>query len=84
MTVIPDLMNMGPKTTQWLKEIGIERENDLRDVGVIEAYIKVKANHPRRVNLMFLYALQGALMNMNCLHMPEEIKKDLQNQLANF
>ncbi len=46
MPKIIDLINMGPKTEIWLHEIGIETEADLRERGVIQAYIELKARNP--------------------------------------
>ena len=78
---IIELMNMGPKTEKWLADIDIHTEDDLRDMGVIEAYLKLKARDPLKVNLMMLWAMQGALMGLNCLYLPEEIKEELKQQL---
>ncbi len=80
---IAELKNMGPKTSLWLAEIGIHTERDLRQRGIIDAYIEVKARNPRIVNLMMLWALQGALMDINCLHLPDEIKAALKQELMN-
>ncbi|WP_419797990.1 MAG: TfoX/Sxy family DNA transformation protein [Terasakiella sp.] len=81
MTKIINLINIGPKTEVWLREIGIETEDDLRKRGVIPAYIELKARNPQTINLMMLWAMQGALMGLNCLHLPEEIKQSLKDEL---
>ncbi|WP_417832816.1 TfoX/Sxy family protein [Terasakiella sp.] len=81
MPKIIDLINMGPKTEIWLHEIGIETEADLRERGVIQAYIELKARNPHTINLMMLWAMQGALMGINCLHLPDEIKQSLKDEL---
>nr|WP_321443930.1 TfoX/Sxy family protein [uncultured Cohaesibacter sp.] len=78
---IAEMKNMGPKSSLWLAEIGIHTESDLRQRGIIDAYIAVKGNNPRTVNLMMLWALQGALMDINCLHLPDEIKAALKQDL---
>jgi len=81
MTKIRDLMNMGPKTEQWLAAIGIHTEDDLRNVGVIKAYCQLKAHDPMKINLIMLWAMQGALMGINLNNLPKEIKEDLKKQL---
>ncbi len=81
MKPVAELMNLGEKTSVWLQEIGIETEADLRAMGVIDAYIQLKARNPHKVNLMMLWAMQGALMGINCLHLPDEIKQELKQEL---
>jgi hypothetical protein len=77
-------MNMGPKTEKWLSDIGIHTDDDLREFGLIEAYCELKARDPQKVNLMMLWAMQGALMGVNCLHLPDEIKTKLKKELDQF
>ena len=36
------IRNVGPKSAAWLRQIGIRTEADLRRVGSIEAYRRVK------------------------------------------
>jgi len=83
MTQISDLMNMGPKTQKWLHDINIYSEEDLRRVGVVMAYCQLKARDPQKINLMMLWAMQGALMGINCIHLPQEIKDSLKEELFN-
>lgn len=58
-----DTLNLGPKSTAWLKEIGISDLATLREVGVVEAYQLVRAGHGE-VSLNFLWALEGVLTNV--------------------
>ena len=78
---IQELKNLGPKTALWLADIGIHTEADLRARGIIPAYIELKARNPHVVNLMMLWAMQGALMDLNCLRLPDEIKQKLKQEL---
>jgi DNA transformation protein len=55
------LVNLGPRSSAWLSEVGIETEADLQQLGAVEAYQRVKAAFPREVSLNMLYALEGAL-----------------------
>jgi GNAT superfamily N-acetyltransferase len=52
----------------------------LFDLGVVEAYIRVKAAYPERVSLNLLYALQGALMDLPWNEIQPEIKHKLEEQ----
>lgn len=51
----------GPVSAGRLREIGIETLDDLRRVGVVEAYCRAKANHPREVSLNLLWGLEASL-----------------------
>ncbi|NWF68374.1 MAG: TfoX/Sxy family DNA transformation protein [Chloroflexi bacterium] len=39
------LKNIGPKTRQWLREIGVHTRADLERLGSVEAYRRMKALH---------------------------------------
>ena len=80
---VAEMKNLGQKTARWLADIDIHTEADLRERGIIEAYLELKARDPRKVNLMMLWALQGALMDINCLYLPDEIKDALKVELGN-
>lgn len=53
------LRNLGPKSVQMLREAGIGLE-DLKRVGPVRAYLKVKAIWPG-ASLNLLWALEGAI-----------------------
>lgn len=55
------LRNLGPKTTVWLNEVGIETPDHLRECGVAAAYVAIKQAFPERVTRNTLWALFGAL-----------------------
>ena len=84
MVQISSLMNMGPKTQKWLHDINIHTEEDLHRVGVVTAYCQLKVRDPQKVNLRMLWAMQGALMGINLIHLPQEIKDSLKEELFNF
>jgi len=80
-TPVEHLRNLGPKSAHMLADVGIKTEADLRNVGVIDAYRRVKHAHPRRASLLMLYALQGALMDIHWNLVPDEIRADLKARL---
>lgn len=57
---IDRLLNLGPKSAQWLAAIGITTVGALRRVGAVPAYVKLTRAR-RGVSLNLLYALAGAL-----------------------
>ena len=60
-TSIQGMKNLGPTSAALLQSVGIETEEALREAGAVLAYKIVKHRHPQRVNLLFLYALEGAV-----------------------
>ncbi|MBV7327855.1 TfoX/Sxy family protein [Chloroflexi bacterium TSY] len=74
---------MGQTTAQWLIEVQIETISDLEQVGVVEAYQRVKALYPERVSVNLLYALQAGLLGIKWTMLPQELKEALQAQIDN-
>ena len=64
-TGVSRLAGLGPKSEAWLREVGINTEEELRAIGAIAAYRRLKHWNPRIVSLNALYALHAAL---NGLH----------------
>jgi DNA transformation protein len=71
------LRNLGPASARWLAEAGIRNESDLRALGAVAAYRRVKHMRPREVTLLMLYALEGALRDMPWNALPEGVKARL-------
>jgi DNA transformation protein and related proteins len=76
----PAIKNMGPKSTEWLKEIGIFTVEDVEREGVMEVYLRLKAGRPG-ISRVMLYALQGAVLNLHWNALPDELKEELLQQL---
>ena len=74
------LRNIGPTSSRWLVAIGIHTLDDLRQVGVVNAYNLVKA-HGYNATLNLLWALQGALMGVHWSKVPERVKQQLKARL---
>ncbi len=53
------LLNIGPKSAAWLRQVGIRTLEDLRRLGAVGAFLKVK-KAGFRPSLNLLYALAGA------------------------
>ena len=82
MTALTSLANVGPKTIGWLKDVGIETVEDLEALGVVEAYVRLKTAFPDKVTLNALWGLQGALLGIPWNQLPEDMKDDLRQQVA--
>ena len=79
---LEDLLNIGPQLAAWLRAVGIPTPADLDAVGSVAAYRRVKAAFPDRVSLLALDALEGALLGINCLQLPDEIKVGLRAEVG--
>ena len=74
---VEHLKNIGPTTAQWLHEAGLHTRADLEDIGALMAYKVLQHQRPRQVNIMLLYALQGALMDVSWSDLPPDLKAQL-------
>ena len=72
--------NLGPVSAQWLAAVGIHTLEDLRKVGVVNAYNLVRAQG-YNATLNLLWALQGALTNTPWNALPESIKDELKRRI---
>ena len=78
-----DLLNLGPACVEELAGVSIETLADLRRhgaVGAFDAIMSDKWHRGHRKNLfhsMYLYALWGALHDMNCMQLPDGVRKGL-------
>lgn len=75
------LRNLGPKMVQYLAEIGIHDEKNFRAIHPVECYLKLRLIHPKIMNRMALYAIYGALTDQDCMRLPAETKKWLEDEL---
>lgn len=70
------LRNIGPKSTAWLRQVGLRTREDLATCGAVAAYVKVRrAGFKPSLNL--LYALEGALLDCHWQDVPPERREAL-------
>jgi len=70
------LMNVGPKSAAWLRQVGIRSRADLVAHGSVAAFAKIKrAGFKPSLNL--LYALEGALLECHWQQLPEDRRSAL-------
>jgi DNA transformation protein len=78
-----NLKGIGPKSREWLREIGITSEAQIRDLGVVEVYRQLKARFPDKVTLNMLYGLEAALTGTRWNLLPDEVKAELRREAEN-
>ena len=76
------LTNIGPKTAERLRAVGVANPGDLRRVGAIEAFDRVERDFPQPTTLVLLYALEGALRGVPWTALSEEVKTDLRARVG--
>ncbi|MBK8033959.1 MAG: TfoX/Sxy family protein [Chloroflexi bacterium] len=76
-----DLRNLGPKSRQWLAEIGITTFEEIERLGSMEVYRRLKASRPREVSLNMLYGLEAAILDIPWQHLPQDVKDQLKAQV---
>jgi DNA transformation protein len=73
------LRNIGPKGMAWLRQTGVRSLEDLREVGALAAYVRVRrAGFKPSLNL--LYALEGAILDCHWQQIPDARRTDLVTQ----
>lgn len=71
-----ELKNLGAASVNILHAIGINSHDELKQVGAVEAYAKIKARGIH-VSKVMLYALEGALSNVHWNDLEPELKESL-------
>ena len=74
------MKNLGPKSSEWLANIGVHSLEDVARLGVVETYKRVKAVYPEKVTLNMLWGLQAALLDIPWNELPPDIKKELKKE----
>ena len=76
------LPNLGPKTAERLRAVGVASPGDLRRMGPVEAFDRVEEAFPRSTTLILLYALEGSLRGVPWTALPEDVKADLRERAS--
>ena len=75
------IKNMGPKSRVWLHEIGINTLEDLKTIGAVEAYRRLKIAFPTEITLNMLWGLQAAILNISWKNLTPEMKAELKEKV---
>lgn len=70
------MRNLGPVTERQLIELGIATPSRLAEVGAVEAWRALRAAYPT-VNRICLYALEGALNDVDWRDLPPDVMAEL-------
>ncbi len=79
---ISELRGLGKISARWLESVGITCEDDLRALGAVEAFARVRLAAAPAANLNLLYALEGALRDVDWRFLPPEVKQSLRAELS--
>lgn len=71
------MRNLGPVTARRLAELGVADEADLRRIGPVAAYRRLKFADPRGTTIVALYALYGAVTDTPWTELSAEVKRQL-------
>lgn len=74
------LLNIGPKSAAWLRQVGLRTPEDLAAVGPVGAFVKIK-RAGFRPSLNLLYSLEGALTGCHWQQIPEARREALLAEL---
>jgi len=76
-TPLTSLRNIGKEIAKKLQSVDISTAEELKKVGSKEAFFRLKTLYPN-VCLVYLYALEGALSDMEYNELPQDVKQSLQ------
>jgi len=81
MTKLTTLKNIGNALEEKLKSVDITSAEELRMVGSKEAFSKLKRQYPsdKAMSLVHLYALEGAVSDIEFNQLSEHVKADLKH-----
>ena len=78
---ILEMRNVDPAMTQWLHEVGIDTAGQLRTIGAAAAYRAMRAWRPWSTELVVLWALEGAITNVDWMDVSPERRLELRREV---
>ncbi|GAA3123076.1 hypothetical protein GCM10010466_12490 [Planomonospora alba] len=79
---ISDLRNLGPKSEEWLRRVGVHDAAALAGLGAVEAYRRLQDARVPGLSLNALWAMEGALTDTDWRLLPAERRRELLAELA--
>ncbi|HYW22576.1 MAG TPA: TfoX/Sxy family DNA transformation protein [Terriglobales bacterium] len=83
---VPDILermrNLGPILAGRLRTVGIATPDELRRLGAVEAYVRLKRKFWGETTPAQLYALHGAVTDVRWYALPEEARAALRDAAA--
>lgn len=77
---VGEMLNLGPTSAAWLREVGIQTADDLKRLGAVAAFLMVKTRRPD-ASLNLLYALHGAITGTHWAKLPAPTKDQLKRNV---
>ena len=78
---IESLRNLGPYIARHLAEIEVRDVHELRIMGAVEAYARLKFRFGHEISLNALWAMDAALANVDWRHLSNDRKRELRDML---
>ena len=78
-----ELKNLGNTSIHWLRAIGVNTLDDLKQKGAVAAYVEIK-QRGIRVSKVLLYALHGALTDTSWNDLDPETKQQLVDEAERY
>ena len=78
---IIELRNIDPAIAQWLHEVGIDSADQLREIGAARAYRTMRAWRPWSAELIVLWALEGAINDVDWIDVTPERRLALRREV---
>ena len=79
---IEQMRNLGAASALMLAEIDVHNEDDLREMGAVVAFTRVKFQMPERASILLLYAMEAALRDCDWRSLDNESKAQLKSQIG--
>lgn len=76
MSELTSMINIGKEIAKKLMSIGVDSPEKLVDLGAKQTFLKLKEIYPQ-VCLVHLYALEGAIQNIEICNLSKDTKKEL-------
>lgn len=76
MSELTSMINIGKEMEKKLTAVGIDSPEKLVESGSKQAFLKLKEKYPQ-ICLVHLYALEGAIRNVEFNRLSEDKKKEL-------
>ncbi len=71
------MRNLGPQMEKWLKEVGITTEADLKKIGAVAAWCRLRFAFGKQISVIALYAMEAALIGCDWRSITAEEKAGL-------
>jgi DNA transformation protein len=82
MSGLRELRNLGPRSEEMLAAAGIETPAELDRLGAVEAYRRTVAAGWSQPSLNLLWALEGALLDVDWRELPTGRREELLAELG--